>query len=57
MFGRIYVPTLLIFHVKHRKRKPENVHGQLEGCKRNLRPKAAVVKVFHSKGKAGPLQY
>ena len=24
------------FHVKHRKREPEGVHGQLEGCNRNL---------------------
>ena len=29
-------------HVKHRKREPEGVHGQLEGCNRNLRSKAAV---------------
>ena len=26
----------------HRKREPEGVHGQLERCNRNLRPKAAV---------------
>ena len=25
-------------HVKHRKREPEGVHGQLEGCNRNLLP-------------------
>ena len=34
------------FHVKHWKREPEGVHGQLEGCNRNLRPKAAVAKVY-----------
>ena len=34
------------FHVKHRKWEPEVVHGQLEGCNRNLRPKAAVAKVY-----------
>ena len=28
--------------IYHRKREPEGVHGQLEGCDRNLRPKAAV---------------
>ena len=32
------------FHVKQRKREPEGVHGQLERCNRNLRPKAAVAK-------------
>ena len=36
-------------YVKHRKREPEGVHGQLEGCNRNLRPKAAVAKVFLNK--------
>ena len=35
------------FHVKRRKREPEGVHGQLEGCNRNLRPKAAVAKELH----------
>ena len=35
------------FHVKHRKREPQGVHGQLEGCNRNLRPKAAVAKEVH----------
>ena len=41
-------------HVKHRKWEPECVHGQLEGCNRNLRPKAAVAKVYtHGKGVAG----
>ena len=41
-------------HVKHRKWEPEGVHGQLEGCNRNLRPKAAVAKVYtHDKGTAG----
>ena len=29
-------------HVKHGKREPEGVHGQLEGFNRNLRPQAAV---------------
>ena len=33
-------------YVKHRKREPEGVHGQLEGCNRKLRPKAAVAKVL-----------
>ena len=33
-------------HVKHRKWEPEGVHGQLEGCNRNLRPKAAVAKMY-----------
>ena len=36
-----------LFHVKQRKREPEGVHGQLEGCNRNLRPKAAVAKKLH----------
>ena len=35
------------FHVKHRKCEPEGVHGQLDGCNRNLRPKAAVAKELH----------
>ena len=35
------------FHVKHWKREPEGVHGQLEGCNRNLRPKAALAKELH----------
>ena len=40
-----------LLHVKHRKREPEGVHGQLEGCNRNLWPKAAVVaKLFHRRG-------
>ena len=34
-------------HVKHRKREPEGVHGQLEGCNRNLRSKAAVANNNH----------
>ena len=46
----IYITNLSLLHVKHRKREPEGVHGQLEGCNRNLRPKAAVAKVFHRKG-------
>ena len=33
-------------HVKHLKREPEGVHGQLEGCNGNSRPKAAVAKVY-----------
>ena len=34
-------------HLKHLKREPEGVHTwQIEGCNRNLRPKAAVAKVF-----------
>ena len=33
-------------HVNHRKWEPEGVHGQLEGCNRNLRPQAAVAKVY-----------
>ena len=37
------------FHVKHRTREPEGVHGQIEGCNRNLRPKAAVAKELHGK--------
>ena len=35
------------FHVKHQKREPEDVHGQIEGCNRNLRPKAAVANNNH----------
>ena len=35
------------FHVKHRKREPEGVHGQLEGCNRKMRPKVAVAKKLH----------
>ena len=34
-------------HVKHRKWEPEVVQGQLEGCNRNSRPKAAVAKELH----------
>ena len=37
-------------HAKHRKREPGGVHGQLEGCNRNLLPRAAVENVFHGKG-------
>ena len=33
-------------HVKHRKWEPECVHGQLEGCQRSLRWKAAMAKVY-----------
>ena len=36
--------------IKHRKQDPEDVHRQLEGCNRNLRPKVAVAMVFHCKG-------
>ena len=36
-------------YIKHRKREPEGVPGQLEGCNRDLRPKAAAAKVFHDK--------
>ena len=39
--------AVTFFHVKHWKPKPEGIHGQLEGCNRNLRPKAAVAKVLH----------
>ena len=39
--------AVTFFHVKHRKREPEGVHGQLEGSNRNLRPKAAVAKELH----------
>ena len=46
----IFFERTTIFHVKHRKREPEGVHRQLEGCNRNLQPKAAVSKVFHLKG-------
>ena len=35
------------FHVNHRKREPEGVHGQLEGRNRNVRPKAPVAKELH----------
>ena len=38
--------TTKFFHVKHRKQEPKGVHGQLEGCNRNLRPKAAVIYWF-----------
>ena len=27
---------IVFVHVKHRKREPEGVHGQLEGCNRNF---------------------
>ena len=53
--GRTYFMALVSFntrcrHAKHRKWEPEGVHGQLEGCNRNLRPQAAVAKVYtHSK--------
>ena len=53
--GRTYLMALVSFntrcrHAKHRKWEPEGVHGQLEGCNRNLRPQAAVAKVYtHSK--------
>ena len=30
------------YYVKHRKWEPEGVHRQLEGCNRNLPPKATV---------------
>ena len=46
---KISIPNFMnIFghHVKHQKREPEGVHRQLEGCNRNLRPKAAVAKVY-----------
>ena len=36
-----------LFHVKHRKREPEGLHGQLEDCNRTLRPKAAVANNNH----------
>ena len=42
---KISIPNFNIHichHVKHRKREPEGVHGQLEGFNRNFRPKAAV---------------
>ena len=35
-------------HVKHRKWEPESVQGQLDGCDRNLRPKAAAGKGVHA---------
>ena len=42
--------------VKHRKPEPEGVHGQLDGCNRDLRPKAAVEKVYtHGKGTEHPV--
>ena len=34
-------------YVKQRKRETEGVHGQLEGCNRNSRPKAAVANNNH----------
>ena len=37
--------TATLIHVKHRKQEPGV--GQLEGCNRNLRPKAAVAKELH----------
>ena len=37
-----WVPYFKICSVKHQKREPEGVHGELEGCNRNLWPKAAV---------------
>ena len=47
---KISIPNFNIHichHVKHRKREPEGVHGQLEGCNRNLRPKAAMANNNH----------
>ena len=41
-------------HVKHRKWEPEGVHGQLDGCNRNLRPKAAVANNNHLAPKYPP---
>ena len=49
--ARILVATMLrhfsFLHVKHREWEPEGVHGQLEGCNRNSRPKAAVANNNH----------
>ena len=47
---KISIPNYInIFshHVKHRKREPEGVHGQLDGFNRNLRPQAAVANNNH----------
>ena len=38
----VSVPAAVKPHVKHRKREPEGVHGQLEGCNKKLRPKAVL---------------
>ena len=59
---KISIPNFInIFghHVKHRKREPEGVHGQLEGFNRNLRPKAAVANNNHlaPKFSAGQVYY
>ena len=48
--------SFLIFcfvDANHRKWEPEVVHTPLEGCNRNLRPKAAEAKVFHGKSMIG----
>ena len=51
MFKHFFGDNHIFFNVKHRKREPEGVHGQLEGCNRNLGLKAAVAKVWtHGKG-------
>ena len=60
---KIFSETTTFFNVKYRKREPEGVHVQLEGCNRKLWPKAAVAKVWpkaavakvytHGKGTAG----
>ena len=41
-------------HVKHRGEwEPEGVHGQLEGCNKNLQPHADLAKVYtHGKATA-----
>ena len=45
-----FLKTTNFFHAKHGTREPDDIlHEQLEGCNRNLRPKAAVAKVFHDK--------
>ena len=41
-----YLYIRMYKYVKHRKRESEVVHGKLEGCNRNSRPKAAVAKVY-----------
>ena len=42
----IILRDTFVLHVKHQKREPESVYGQLEGCNRKLRPKATVAKVY-----------
>ena len=45
--GRSFFLNFYSVHANHRKWEPEGVHRPLEGCNRNLRPKAAVANNNH----------